>query len=55
LTRKITAADPGKVYVETSFDRFAKDGKTIAAGHSLYVLEMIDGRWGIRGRKSFAK
>jgi hypothetical protein len=54
-TRRIVQADPEKVHVATSFDRFTKDDKLIATEHSLYILEKIDGRWGVRGRSSFAK
>ena len=53
--RRITSAAPEKVHVETSFDRFKKDGTFIANEPSLYILEKIDGRWGIRGRSSYAK
>jgi hypothetical protein len=54
-TRRIVGADPGKVHVATAFDRLTKDDKLIATERSLYILEKIDGRWGIRGRSSFAK
>jgi hypothetical protein len=54
-TRRIVEADPGKVHVATTFDRFTKDEKLIATETSLYILEKIDGHWGIRGRSSFAK
>lgn len=54
-TRRIVEADPGKVHVATTFDRFTKDEKLINTETSLYILEKIDGRWGIRGRSSFAK
>jgi hypothetical protein len=54
-TRRIVGADPEKVHVATAFDRFTKDDKLIATERSLYILEKIDGRWGIRGRSSFAK
>lgn len=54
-TRRIVEADPEKVHVATTFDRFTKDNKLINTETSLYILEKIDGRWGIRGRSSFAK
>ena len=54
-TRRIVEADPGKVHVATTFDRLTKDDKLINTETSLYILEKIDGRWGIRGRSSFAK
>jgi len=54
-TRRIVQSDSVKVHVVTAFDRFTKDEKLIATERSLYILEKIDGRWGIRGRSSFAK
>ena len=33
---------------------FASDGSVIKSFDSLYVLTFEDGRWGIRGRSSFA-
>ena len=49
---KDRAGRPRKVHVATTFDRFTKDKKLIATETSLYILEKIDGRWGIRGRSS---
>jgi hypothetical protein len=55
VTRKITQADPEKVHVNVTFNRYTKDQQLINVETSFYILEKIDGRWGVRGRSSFAK
>ncbi|MFI8664727.1 hypothetical protein ACIGKR_32405 [Rhodococcus qingshengii] len=54
-SRRIVQADPSKVHVAVTFERYTKDNSPIATERSLYVIEKIDGRWGIRGRSSFAQ
>jgi hypothetical protein len=53
--RKIVQADKEKVHVVVTFNRYRKDNSLIASENSLYILEKINGHWGIRGRSSFAK
>lgn len=53
--RTIVQADKAKVHVVVTFNRYTKDNTLIAPEDSFYILEEIDGRWGIRGRSSFAK
>ena len=53
--RRIVQAHPEKIHVAVSFDRFDKDGELVGAEESFYIMEKIDGRWGVRGRSSFAK
>ena len=55
VTRKITQADPEKVHVNVTFNRYTKDESLINLETSFYILEKINGRWGVRGRSSFAK
>ena len=43
-----------KVHVQVVFSRFNADDKLLASFNSLYVIELVDGRWGVRGRSSFA-
>jgi len=52
--REIVQADASKVHVATRFVRLRADGSEIAAFDSLYVMTRQDGRWGIKGRSSFA-
>ena len=52
--RDIVQADAEKVHVATTFVRLRADGSVIKTFDSLYVLTFEDGRWGIRGRSSFA-
>jgi hypothetical protein len=52
--RDIVQADDTKVHVATTFVRLRKDGSEIASYDSLYVMTFQDGRWGIKGRSSFA-
>jgi len=55
VSRDIVQASPLKIHVLTVFRRFRKDNTVIADEHSLYILEKVNGKWGIRGRSSFAK
>lgn len=43
-----------KVHIAVLFSRFRADGTHISSFESLYVVEKVDGRWGIRARSSFA-
>jgi hypothetical protein len=52
--REIVQGDDTKVHVVTTFVRLRADGSTIATYESLYVLTFENGRWGIKGRSSFA-
>jgi len=49
----VVQANPAKVHVATVFSRQRKDGSEIDRSPSLYVLEKVDGRWGIRARSAF--
>jgi len=51
---RIVQASPRKVHVAVRFSRFRADGSRIASFDSLYVIEHVDGRWGVRARSSFA-
>jgi hypothetical protein len=54
-TRKVVQADTEKVHVAVTFNRYKKDNSLINVETSFYILEKINGHWGIRGRSSFAK
>lgn len=55
VSRTIVQASPVKVHLVNIFRRFRKDNSVIADETSLYIMEKVNGKWGIRGRSSFAK
>ena len=52
--REIVQGDDAKAHVATRFVRLREDGTVIKTFESLYVMTLEGGRWGIRGRSSFA-
>ena len=54
LDRQVVQADDTKVHVVVEFARYRADGSELARYQSLYVVTFEGGRWGIRGRSSFA-
>jgi hypothetical protein len=54
VKRDIVQGDATKIHVATRFARLRADGSEISAYDSLYVVTHENGRWGIRGRSSFA-
>jgi Domain of unknown function (DUF4440) len=53
-SREIVQSSADKVHVATVFSRYHADGSRYATYKSLYVVEKVDGHWGIRARSSFA-
>lgn len=51
---RVIQVSPTKVHIAVVFSRFRADNSLIASFDSLYVIEQIDGRWGVRARSSFA-
>ena len=47
-------AGPDKVHFKVVFSRFNPQGERYVTFDSLYILQKIDNRWGIRARSSFA-
>ena len=47
-------AGPDKVHFKVVFSRFNPQGERYVTFDSLYILQKIDGKWGIRARSSFA-
>ena len=43
-----------KVHIAVTFSRFTAAGDKLASYPSFYVVEKLDGRWGVRARSSFA-
>jgi hypothetical protein len=53
-SREIVQQSDTKVHIATVFSRYRADGTRYASYQSLYVVEQVDGKWGIRARSSFA-
>jgi len=51
---RVIQSSPEKVHVAVNFTRYDAEGGVIGTYASLYVLEKLDGRWGVRARSSFA-
>ena len=51
---RVIQISPTKVHIAVVFSRFRADGSLIASFDSLYVIELVDGHWGVRARSSFA-
>lgn len=51
---KVVQASPDKVHIAVRFTRYDAADNVISAFDSLYVVERVDGRWGVRARSSFA-
>ncbi len=47
-------AGPDKIHLATTFNRQRKDGSVIETTTGFYILDKVNGHWGIRGRSSFA-
>ena len=52
--REIVQESDTKVHIATVFSRYRADGTRYATYQSLYIVEAVDGKWGIRARSSFA-
>lgn len=55
VSRTIVQASSVKVHLVNVFKRFRKNNSVIADETSLYIMEKVNGKWGVRGRSSFAK
>ncbi len=51
---EVIQAGPDKVHFKVRFLRFNTAGEKYVSYDSLYVVQRVDGRWGIRARSSFA-
>jgi hypothetical protein len=51
---QIVQSSPKKVHIAVEFSRYHADGTKYASYPSMYIVELADGRWGIRARSSFA-
>ena len=50
----VIQSSPDKVHIRVRFSRFDDEDALIASYDSLYIIEHVDGRWGVRARSSFA-
>jgi hypothetical protein len=51
---EVVQASPDKVHIAVTFTRYDTADRVISAYQSLYVVERVDRRWGVRARSSFA-
>ncbi len=51
--RKIVQGSESKMHMALTYTRYRADGSTLGVYESLYVLTLIEGRWGIQARSSF--
>lgn len=51
---EIIQMSDSKVHIKVRFSRFDADDDLLASYDSLYVIELVEGRWGVRARSSFA-
>ena len=51
---QIVQSSPNKVHIAVEFSRYHADGTKYASYPSLYIVEQVDGHWGVRARSSFA-
>lgn len=54
LSRDVALVSPGKVHVNTVFQRFNSDNEPIGTYQSLYIVTLVDGHWGTQARSSLA-
>lgn len=50
----VVQSSASKVHVKVRFSRFDANDELIASFDSLYIIEPVDGHWGVRARSSFA-
>jgi hypothetical protein len=51
---KVIQVSPQKVHIAVTFTRYDEQGSKMASFESMYVVENVGGRWGVRARSSFA-
>jgi hypothetical protein len=54
LSRDVVMASPGKVHIQTVFQRFNSDNEIIGTYESMYIVTLKDGHWGTQARSSLA-
>ena len=51
---EVIQAGPEKVHFKVQFSRFDPQGQRNATFQSLYIIQKVEDRWGVRARSSFA-
>jgi hypothetical protein len=51
---RVIQASADKVHIAVRFTRYDDQGAELASYQSFYVVDRLDGRWGVRARSSFA-
>lgn len=51
---RVIQVSADKVHIAVRFTRYDAAGRVLSSFESLYVVEAVDGRWGVRARSSFA-
>ena len=54
LSREVSLASPGKVHINTVFERYDSNNESIGTFQSLYIVTLVDGHWGTQARSSLA-
>ncbi len=54
LSRNVILASPGKVHIDTVFQRFNERNEVIGTYQSLYIVTLVNGHWGTQARSSLA-
>lgn len=54
LSRDVVMASPGKVHIQTVFQRFNSNNEIIGTYESMYIVTLQDGHWGTQARSSLA-
>ncbi len=51
---QIVQSSADKVHIAVVFSRYHENGERYVSHRSLYVVDNVDGHWGVRARSSFA-
>ncbi|MGH8765443.1 MAG: hypothetical protein ACRET8_06970 [Burkholderiales bacterium] len=51
--RELVQFNESKAHMALSYTRYRADGSVIGVYDSLYIMTLVDGRWGIQARSSF--
>ncbi len=52
--QRVLQSSPDKVHLAVQFTRYNQDNQPIVTHRSLYIVNRVDGHWGIQARSSFA-
>ena len=52
--QRVLQSSPDKVHLAVQFTRYNQDNQAIVTHRSLYIVNLVEGHWGIQARSSFA-